>query len=79
MNVVKIFQDGEIQVVRLPKQFNFNDDKVFVNKIGNSVVLIPYHDPWRPLFDSLDKFSDDFMEDREQPEEQTRENPFHIC
>ena len=76
MNVVKIFQDGEIQVVRLPKQFNFNDDKVFVNKIGNSVVLIPYHDPWRPLFDSLDKFSDDFMEDREQPEEQTRENLF---
>ena len=70
MNVAEIVQDGKNQVVKLPEEFNLNDDKVYVNKVGNALVLIPYHDPWRPLFDSLNKFSDDFMENREQPEEQ---------
>jgi len=76
MNVAEIVQDGKNQVVKLPEEFSFNDDKVYVNKVGNALVLIPYHDPWRPLFDSLNKFSDDFMENREQPEEQVREKLF---
>jgi virulence-associated protein VagC len=37
MNVVKIFQDGETQVVRLPEQFNFNDDKVFIKNIAAQI------------------------------------------
>ena len=76
MNVAEIVQDGKNQVVKLPEEFSFNDDKVYINKVGNALVLIPYHDPWRPLFDSLNKFSDDFMENREQPEEQVREKLF---
>jgi len=64
MNVAEIVQDGRNQVVKLPEEFSFNDDKVYINKVGNALVLIPYHDPWRPLFDSLDKFSDDFMQER---------------
>jgi antitoxin VapB len=76
MNVAEIVQDGKNQVVKLPEEFNLNDDKVYVNKVGSAVVLIPYHDPWRPLFDSLNKFSDDFMQERNQPETQIRENLF---
>ena len=76
VNVAEIFKDGQNQVVKLPEEFNINDDKVYVNKIGNVVVLLPFHDPWRPLFDSLDKFSDDFMEERKQPKEQIREDLF---
>ena len=76
VNVAKILKDGQNQVVILPEEFNINDDKVYVNKIGNAVVLLPFHDPWRPLFDSLDKFSDDFMEERKQPKEQIREDLF---
>jgi len=76
VNVAKILKDGQNQVVILPEEFNINDDKVYVNKIGNAVVLLPFHDPWRPLFDSLDKFSDDFMEERKQPKEQNREDLF---
>lgn len=47
---------------------------IFETQIHDSVI--PYHDSWRYLFDSLTEFSDDFMEDREQPKEQTRENIF---
>jgi antitoxin VapB len=76
MNVAEIVQDGKNQVVKLPEEFSLNDDKVYINKVGNALVLIPYHDQWRPLFDSLNKFSDDFMENREQPGEQVREKLF---
>jgi antitoxin VapB len=36
----------------------------------------PYHDAWQSLFESLDQFSDDFMDDREQPDQQQRESAF---
>ncbi|MCK4763652.1 MAG: AbrB/MazE/SpoVT family DNA-binding domain-containing protein [Candidatus Aminicenantes bacterium] len=76
MNVTDIVQDGQSQVVRLPEEYCLKDDKVYIKKIGGAVVLIPYHAPWQSLFDSLDKFSVDFMERREQPPGQIRENPF---
>ncbi len=41
--------------------------------MGNAIVLIAKDDPWRSLFDSLDQFSDDFMQSREQPSLETRE------
>lgn len=76
MNVTDIVQDGQNQVVRLPEEYSLKDDKAYIKKVGSAVVLIPYHAPWQSLFDSLDKFSVDFMENREQPPVQTRENPF---
>ncbi|MCP4540570.1 MAG: antitoxin [Chloroflexi bacterium] len=76
MKTAKLFQNGKSQAVRLPKEFRFDGTQVFIKKMGNTVMLIPYQEPWQSLFDSLALFSDDFMEDREQPEPQIRENPF---
>jgi len=64
MQTAKLFRNGRSQAVRLPKEFRFKGDRVFVKKVGNSVVLIPYQRPWQTLFESLEQFSDDFMEDR---------------
>jgi len=50
--------------------------KCSYKKVGTTVVLIPYHQPWQVLFDSLDLFSADFMEIRNQPDEQARESLF---
>ncbi len=36
-------------------------------------MLIPKDDPWASLVDSLEHFSDDFITNREQPENQSRE------
>lgn len=41
MNRARIFQNGRSQAVRLPKEFRFEGDKVFVHKLGNAVVLLP--------------------------------------
>ena len=74
METAKIFQNGQSQAVRLPKAFRFQGDKVFIKKVGSAVVLIPYHTPWQTLVESLDQFSDDFMDEREQPIQQPRES-----
>jgi len=74
MNTAKIFQNGRSQAVRLPKDFRFDGDKVFIHKVGNAVVLLPVRHSWDTLFQSLDKFSDDFMQDgRQQPPRQERD------
>lgn len=73
MEIAELFEDGQNRSVKLPKELFPDENKVYINKMGNAVVLIPYHDPWKSLFDSLDEFSDDFMENREQPQQQTRE------
>ncbi len=74
MKTAKLFRNGKSQAVRLPKEFRFDDDHVYVKKSGNVVVLIPVHDSWQSLVDSLDKFTDDFMSDREQPKPQVRDS-----
>lgn len=76
MKIAKLFQNGQSQAVRLPKEFRFKGEQVFIKKQGNAVVLLPMKDPWRPLLDSLHKFSKDFMAARDQPETQQREDIF---
>jgi antitoxin VapB len=65
MQTAELFKNGRSQAVRLPEEFQFKGDRVFIKKVGHSVVLIPCQRPWQTLFESLDQFSDDFMESRE--------------
>ena len=76
MDTAKLFANGRSQAVRLPKEYRFEGTEVFIKKVGNTVVLIPATESWQSLVDSLDQFSDDFLENREQPEQQERESPF---
>jgi antitoxin VapB len=74
MKTAKIFKNGQSQAVRLPKEFRFDDSEVFIKKTGNVVQLIPRSDSWNSLFESLKKFSSDFMVNRVQPELDKRES-----
>jgi antitoxin VapB len=73
MQTAKVFINGRSQAVRLPKEFRFSGDDVFINKIGKIVILIPKDDPWASLANSLDQFTDDYMETRDQPPQYSRE------
>jgi antitoxin VapB len=75
MKTAKLFRNGQSQAVRLPKEFRFEDDYVFIKRSGNTVILIPARNSWDSLIGSLDKFSADFMAERRQPKTQKRE-PF---
>jgi antitoxin VapB len=71
--VAKLFKNGQSQAVRLPKEFRFEGKEVFIKKVGGVVLLIPKDDPWKEMVDSLGKFSEDFMEERDQPANQERD------
>jgi len=72
MKIARLFRNGQSQAVRLPKEFRFDGDFVYVKKSGNAVVLLPAKGAWGSLVESLDKFSPDFMPERAQPGEQKR-------
>ena len=76
MKTAKLFMNGRSQAIRLPKEYRFKGNEVYIKKVGDMVILIPYHAPWETLIDSLVMFSDDFMETRNQPELQEREDLF---
>jgi antitoxin VapB len=76
MKTAKLFQNGQSQAVRLPKEFRFEGDAVFIKKSGSAVVLIPLVNSWDSLIGSLDKFTKDYMADRDQPKQQKREAVF---
>ena len=67
VKTAKLFKNGESQAVRLPREFRFKGDEVFIKRIGTAVILLPKAKSWDTLIDSLAKFPDDFMTDREQP------------
>lgn len=73
MQHAKLFQNGNSQAVRLPKDFRFKGSCVCIKRIGNGVVLLPQEAPWDTLFDALEQFSPDFMDSRTEPPVQVRE------
>lgn len=73
MQVAKLFQNGRSQAVRLPKEFQFDGDDVYIQKLGDAVLLIPHEKAWEVFMAGLEEFSDDFMKDgRDQGEDQVR-------
>jgi antitoxin VapB len=73
MQTAKIFINGRSQAVRLPKEFRLPGNDVFIKKIGNIVILIPKDAPWSSMEKSLDQFTDDFLENRNQQVQGPRE------
>lgn len=38
METAKLFTNGRSQAVRLPKEFRFEGDEVFIKRVGDAVV-----------------------------------------
>ena len=74
MLTTKVFQSGNSQAIRIPKEYKIDADELFINKIGNTIVIFPKNDPWEVFKESLSGFSDDyFVDGRNQPKLQKRE------
>lgn len=77
MRTAKIFRSGNSQAVRIPKEFQMDGDEVEISKRGASLVLRPKRTSWATLIESLQKFTDDFMENgRKQAKLQKRKRAF---
>ncbi len=74
MDSAKLFFNGQSQAVRLPKEYRFNGNEVYVKKIGNTVMLFPKDQIWETFLNGLNSFTEDFyVREREQGFETTRE------
>ena len=68
MKTAEVTTTGPVQSVVLPEDCHIDSAEVFVKRIGRSLLLIPRDiDPWQLFNESLNGFTDDFMQDREQP------------
>ena len=77
MKTAKLFRNGRSQAVRLPREFRFEGDRVFIRKSGKGVLLLPAEQTWDAWIENLSKFPPDFMADgRQQPKVQKRRRAF---
>ena len=76
MDTAKLFTNGGSQAVRLPKNCRFDASEVFINKIGNIVMLIPKDTKWQNLIASLDLFTEDYMSESIESLQAEERSPF---
>ncbi len=72
-HIAKIFMNGRSQAIRLPKEFRFECDEVYVRKIGADVVISSKKPTWDEFFNQKSVFGDDFLSSREDCQPQERE------
>jgi len=70
----RLFLNGRSQAVRLPKEYQFEGDDVYIQRVGEAVMLYPVDKEWEIFLHGLDSFSSDYMsEGRSQGENQERD------
>lgn len=73
VHIAKIFMNGRSQAVRLPKDFRFDCDEVYVRKQGDEIIISPKAPSWDFFFDQQSAFGEDFLPDREDSSPQDRD------
>jgi antitoxin VapB len=68
----KLFMNNRSQAVRLPKDFQFKTDEVFIRKEGSEVVLSPRPSDWSLYLAEAPVASPSFMENIENLRVQER-------
>ena len=75
MQTARLFINGRSQAVRLTKEYQFKGENVYIQKVGEAVILVPFDKDWEVFMHGINSFSDDFMvEGRLQGNDQERKN-----
>ena len=61
MTYARVFQSGNSQAVRLPKEFRLTSDRVEIFRQGNDIVLREHPVSAVAIFDALVRMPGDFM------------------
>ena len=69
----RVFMTNRSQAVRLPKEFQFSTDEVFIRKEGEDVILSPRPRDWEAYLASAPKASRGYMDNVEDLPVQDRE------
>lgn len=76
--LAKVFLNGRSQAIRIPKDFRVDTNEVYIEKVGDTLVIRPKkNNHWDRLFEALDEIdTSDFMNERVQPPLDKREDLF---
>lgn len=67
MLTAKVFQSGNSQAIRIPKEVRTSHEEFLIHKVGEVLILSPSSDPWFLLKNTIGKFPSDFMDERSEP------------
>ena len=71
--IIKPFMNGRSQAIRIPSEFRYKmNEELYINKIGDTLIVTPKKSLKNTFEKSLSLFSDDFMEEG-RPEESSNE------
>ena len=68
MELVKVVTVDGNQMVRIPKEYRIDVDKVYVNRVGSVLVVTPENKMEEAFEEGLNGFTEDFMADGRPPE-----------
>ncbi len=71
----KVFVTGRSQAVRIPKQYRFVTDEVYIEQDGERIILSPKPKSWTQYFAEAKQFTEDFPDHIEDLPPEDRE-PF---
>lgn len=63
LRTAKVFMTNRSQAVRLPKEFQFSTEEVFIRKEGDDVILSPRPCDWNAFLETAPVASEHFMSD----------------
>jgi len=66
MQTARVFNSGNSQAVRLPREFRLDEDEVVIKKIGDMIILLPKHYRAESLLAMLEEIGPMDIE-RQQP------------
>lgn len=61
MTTTRVFQNGNSQAVRIPREFQFNTAEVDIFRRGDEIVLRPHRADLSEVLDILAALPEDFM------------------
>ena len=67
MMKAKVFQSGNSQAIRIPKEFQTTESEYIIRKCGECIFLIPSNDPWALLKQVIGNIDEEISFDRDQP------------
>jgi len=74
MTTTRVFQSGNSQAVRIPKEYQLNVSEIEIFRRGDELVLREKRDDLSDVLDIFSSMPDDFMEDgRNDPPPQDRD------
>ena len=60
-HVTKPFMSGRSQAVRIPREYHIQEEEVYINKVGSSIIITPKSKLKATFQEGCAMLSDDFL------------------